>query len=291
MNLNQFGDLSKRVAISTGILFILFLLIFYAANPIVNGIVLMVVCLVAAIGIWEYAHLASSKGLKPALYLMVLVGVCEILAFYIAHRWIHSQELPVFIFAVGLGLFFLNRFQKSEEALIHVAVEFFGVVYVSVPLGYMMAILYPMPPATVAGGRWWLFYLILITKITDIGAYFIGRSWGKHRLAPRLSPKKTVEGAIAGFICAVLFSLAMAYFGNKFGGSTFPLTFEDALWLGMLIGIFGQVGDLAESLLKRDAVVKDSNRLPALGGVLDMIDSLIFTAPIVYFYLKWYSAT
>lgn len=291
MILNRFSDLSKRIGVSIAILVLLFILILYATHPVVEWVIVLIISLVTAIGIWEYAHLAGSKGLRPSSYLMILVGVCEIFAFFIARRWLHSQELPVFIFAVGLGLFFLNRFQKSEEALVHVAVEFFGVVYVSVPLGYMMSILYPMLPKAIEGGRWWLGYLILVTKITDIGAYFIGRSWGKHRLAPILSPKKTVEGAIGGFICAVLFSLAMAFLGRKFGGSTFFLKFEDALWLGILIGIFGQVGDLAESLLKRDAVVKDSNRLPALGGVLDMIDSLIFTAPIVYFYLKWYSTT
>ena len=81
----------------------------------------------------------------------------------------------------------------------------------------------------------------------------------------------------------------MVYIGREFAGKSFPLHPIDALFLGIVIGIFGQIGDLAESLLKRDAVVKDSNTLPGLGGVLDMLDSLIFTAPIVYFYLRWYS--
>jgi phosphatidate cytidylyltransferase len=138
-------------------------------------------------------------------------------------------------------------------------------------------------------GRWWLVYLLVVTKITDIGAYFIGRLWGKRRLAPVLSPKKTIEGAFGGFICAILGSLAMVYIGQEFAGKSFPLHPSDALWLGIVIGIFGQIGDLAESLLKRDAAAKDSNTLPGLGGILDMLDSLIFTAPIVYFYLRWYS--
>lgn len=211
------------------------------------------------------------------------------IAFFIAHKWFHTQELPVFVFAVGVGLFFLNRFRRSDGALIHVAVEFFGVAYIAIPLSYMLAILYPIATPVVEDGRWWIFYLILVTKITDIGAYFVGRIWGKHRLAPLLSPKKTVEGAIGGLVCTIALSLSMVYLGRTYAGDAFPLAWVDALWLGLLIGVFGQLGDLAESLLKRDAMVKDSNTIPGLGGVLDTLDSLIFTAPIVYFYLKGYS--
>jgi len=291
MKADQFSDLNKRAPMAIGILIVLVLLIIYAANPIVSVCIVALVCTLAAIGVWEYARLARSKGVKPAIYLMATVAVCEVIAFFIAHKWIHSPELPVFVAAVGVGLFFLNRFRESEEALLNVAVEFFGVAYIAIPLSYMLAILYPIGTTAVEDGRWWLVYLILVTKITDIGAYFIGRSFGKHRLAPVLSPKKTVEGAAGGLICTVLLSLLMVYVGRFFAGQSFPLRYLDALFLGILIGIFGQIGDLAESLLKRDAHVKDSSRMPGLGGVLDMLDSLIFTAPIVYFYLRWYPHT
>jgi phosphatidate cytidylyltransferase len=125
-----------------------------------------------------------------------------------------------------------------------------------------------------------------VTKITDVGAYFVGRLWGKTKLSPTLSPKKTVEGAAAGFISAVIASILIHFAGRQFFNSHFGLSFVESIWLGMLIGVFGQIGDLAESLLKRDAVVKDSNTLPGLGGVLDMVDSLLFTAPIVYFFIR-----
>ncbi len=288
MKSDQFSDLNKRTAMTVGILVVLILLIIYAANPIVSLCIVALVSAFAALGVWEYARLANSKGVQPALYLMITVAVCEVIAFFIAHKWIHSCELPVFVAAIGVCLFFLNRFRRSEEALINVAVEFFGVAYIAIPLSYMLAILYPIAPSSVEDGRWWLCYLIFVTKITDIGAYFVGRIWGKHRLAPVLSPNKTVEGAIGGLVCTILLSLLMVYLGRVFAGHAFPLKYLDALFLGILIGVFGQIGDLAESLLKRDAAVKDSSRMPGLGGVLDMIDSLIFTAPIVYFYLRWY---
>lgn len=291
MKLNQFTDLSRRFSVAIIVIFIMILLITFAYHPVVSVLVVATVSAMAAMGVWEYARLASSKGVKPAVFLMVIIAACEVVAFFIAHKWIHTQELPVFVFAIGLGLFFLNRFRKAEEALVNVAVDFFGVAYVAVPLSYMLAILYPIDPSPVIDGRWWLFYLIAVTKITDIGAYFIGRLFGRIALAPHLSPKKTVEGALGGLFCAVLFSLGMVLLGKIYAGNAFPLEYLDALWLGLLIGVFGQIGDLAESLLKRDAEVKDSNRIPGLGGVLDMIDSLIFTAPLVYFYLRWYTQT
>lgn len=289
MKRKQFADLSRRISVSTFVVTAVILLIAFAGNPWVALLIVLALSGLAAVGIWEYAQLASSKGLSPAKRIMIGVGVAEVFSFYIAHQWLKLPELPVFVFALGLGLFFLNRFRHTEDALLHVAVEFFGVAYIAVPLSYMLAILYPISAGVQQDGRWWLIYLLLVTKITDVGAYFFGRMWGRHRLAPVLSPKKTIEGAIAGFTCAVLVSLAMVYIGSEFAGASFPLKLWDALWLGILIGIFGQIGDLAESLLKRDAVVKDSNTLPGLGGILDMLDSLIFTAPIVYFYLTWYN--
>ena len=280
---NRFADLSKRFSISIGILFVLILIIVFAANPIVSVLLVAAVCAMAGVGVWAYAKMAMSKGVMPAIPLMVVVAVAEVLAFFIAHKWIHSPELPVLVFAAGVGLFFLNRFRKAEEALVNVAVEFFGVAYVAVPLSYMLAILYPIAPSTVADGRWWLFYLILVTKITDIGAYFGGNLLGKSKLAPEISPKKTVTGAICGFVSAVIFSFTFYLLSQVI--EPFHLTLVQSLWLGALLGILGQIGDLAESLLKRDANVKDSSHLPWFGGVLDLLDSLFFTIPIIYFFL------
>jgi len=123
-------------------------------------------------------------------------------------------------------------------------------------------------------------FLILVTKATDVGAYLIGKKFGKTLLIPRISPKKTKEGALGGLIFG---SVTALLFGKLLTG----MEYYHILFLGLLLSIIGQVGDLAESLFKRDFDVKDSSHsLPGLGGVLDVIDSLLFTAPIFYFYIK-----
>ncbi len=287
MTLARMADLNKRLMVSTVAILIIATLLVFSKNLLVITLLVVSVASLVAIGIWEYARFARAKGLRPALLAMMVVAVCEVFAFFSAHKLIIFPQSPAIILAAGAVIFFMMHFKDTSDALVHVAVEFFGVCYVAVPLSFLLAILYPIATdGTVLDGRWWLVYLIVVTKVTDAGAYFVGRLWGKHPLAPILSPNKTIEGAIAGFLCAVLCSLFMSFLGSQVAPDLLQLPFWDALWLGSLIGILGQIGDLAESLLKRDAVVKDSNALPGLGGVLDMVDSLLLTAPIVYFYLK-----
>ena len=121
--------------------------------------------------------------------------------------------------------------------------------------------------------------------MTDVGAYFVGKFLGKHKLS-KLSPNKTLEGAVMGLVTAIAVSVLMYYLGRKFAFENFSFTLFRSIWLGALIGVLGQAGDLAESLLKRDAKVKDSNQIPGLGGILDMLDSLLFTAPFTYFLIR-----
>lgn len=280
-------DLHKRLVVSSIAIAILAVLMIFSDHFIVKTILVLCVAAFAGIGVWEYAQFAKAKQLHPAMKAMIIVAICEVFAFFAAHKLIVFSQMPAIVLSVGALVFFLLHFKDVSNALVHVAVEFFGVCYVSVPLSFMLAILYPMSSTGMSwDGRWWLVYLILVTKITDVAAYFVGRLWGKVRLAPSLSPKKTVEGAIAGFVCAVICSVFMSFIGSLIDSPLFHLPMISAIILGMCIGLAGEIGDLAESLLKRDADVKDSNDLPGLGGILDMVDSLLLTAPIVYFYLK-----
>jgi phosphatidate cytidylyltransferase len=287
MTFKQLPDLKRRFAVSSiTVLVVSSLLAFYTFLPVTIVLVLCVAAL-AGIGVWEYARLAAAKNFDPSVKAMILISMAEVFAFFAAHKHVVTPEFPALVLVIGAIIFFLLHFKGTSDALANVAVEFFGVCYVSVPLSALLGILYPLShEGLVQDGRWWLVYLIVVTKITDVGAYFVGKLWGKRKLAPILSPKKTVEGAIAGFICAVGMSMFISYLGKTIAPAAFNLPLLEALFLGILIGVLAQVGDLAESLLKRDAVVKDSNTLPGLGGVLDMVDSLLLTAPIVYFYLK-----
>ncbi len=289
MKQKNLTDLNKRLKVSLSAIIVIAFLMVFSHHVIIKALLVLLVAGLAAIGIWEYVQLARAKSLKPALIPMIIIAVCEVVAFFLAHKLMVFSQMPAIVLSIGAALFFLVHFKETSNAIFHVAVEFFGVCYVSVPLSFMLAILYPISSEGVSwDGRVWLVYLILVTKVTDVGAYFVGRLWGKALLAPILSPKKTVEGAIAGFICAVgcsvLFSVASKFLFPEF----FQLPILAAVFLGSCIGIVGQIGDLAESLLKRDAEIKDSNALPGLGGVLDMVDSLLLTAPVVYFYLQFH---
>jgi phosphatidate cytidylyltransferase len=130
-------------------------------------------------------------------------------------------------------------------------------------------------------------YVIAIVWSCDTGAFLVGIAFGRHKLFPRVSPSKSIEGAVAGFLCAVGVAFAgYAWFARQEGGDIF-LTAPQALVLGALLGIAGQLGDLVESLLKRDARVKDaSSTIPGHGGVLDRFDSLLFSAPVAFYYLR-----
>lgn len=287
MKIKRMADLNRRLIVSSILGVIVASLIAFSTSPFVSLLLMLFVAALAGVGTWEYAQLAVAKGITPVTRWMVAAAVAEVTALYASLVFVDFPQLPILVLAVAMVLFFLLHFRDATDSLFTIAVEFFGVAYVAAPLSLMLGVLYPIAHQGIPQeGRWWLVYLILVTKITDVGAYFVGRLWGKHKLSPHLSPKKTVEGAIAGFISAVLASMLIHYAGRHFFDGNFGLLFGESIWLGMLIGIFGQIGDLAESLLKRDAVVKDSNTLPGLGGVLDMVDSLLFTTPIVYFFIR-----
>lgn len=283
----RLADLNRRLVVSIITIFFVFWLIAFSSQVWVSVLLVLTVAALSGVGVWEYAQLAIAKDLKPAVRLMILLGFVEVIAFFIAHKFSSFSLLPLLILLLGVLLFFLFHFKYKTNALINIAVESFGVAYVSIPLCFMLALLYPVTGHVLPqDGRWWLGYLIIVTKITDVSAYFVGKLWGRHRLAPVLSPKKTVEGAVAGFLCAAITSVLLSYVGLHFSRGVFQLGLFDAIWLGMTLGVLGQLGDLAESLLKRDAFVKDSNTLPGIGGVLDMLDSLLFTGPMIYLFLK-----
>ena len=129
----------------------------------------------------------------------------------------------------------MYNFSKIDDAIIHIATSFFGIVYILVPISLMVRILYP-ETITIhpINGRLWLAYLIIVTKITDVGGYFLGTGWGKSKIAPSISPGKTFVGSIGGFIFAMMMSILFYFISIVYPSSLFSLTIYEALILGTL---------------------------------------------------------
>jgi phosphatidate cytidylyltransferase len=186
-----------------------------------------------------------------------------------------------FLILFVLGLCLCQFFSRSNTAgILAISTTLFGLMYVPWLLNFIQKINF-FPGVD---GHYYLLYFVLITKFSDTGAYSIGSLIGRHKMIPRISPGKTWEG----FAGAILFStgaslLFVQFLGHKMRGMT-PL---HAVILGVILSISAVVGDLIESLFKREAGVKDSGRLfPGIGGILDLLDSLLFNAPIMYLYLR-----
>lgn len=277
-------DLGRRLFVSgISIAVLIFLLLFAYQSWIQYGLILAVAAL-AAIAMWEYEQFAKAKGGRMIFPALLAVTVLETVAFYISAHNPLLQVLPLAVFFAGVLILFALHLQEKDGAIVDLAVSTFGLFYIAVPMGMILGILYFPFVQDPQEGRWWLVYLLAVTKITDIGAYFAGSLWGRRKLAPRISPGKTVEGAAFGLVCALLASFIFHLLKDYYG---FRLGIYEWFFLGLALGVIGQFGDLSESLLKRDANKKDSNDLPGLGGVLDSVDSLLLNAPIVYLYLTY----
>jgi phosphatidate cytidylyltransferase len=175
---------------------------------------------------------------------------------------------------------------RDDAPLRTMAYTLFGLLYVLWLFNFITKIVYVVPraPSGAVMGQFYVLYLIAVTKFSDMGAYLTGSVIGRHQMIPHISPKKTWEG----FAGALFFSLLASWgllqlMPNKLSA----LNWTHATVLGLLLGFAAVIGDLAESIVKRSTGVKDSgNFLPGIGGALDLIDSLLFTAPLLFFYLR-----
>ncbi len=283
----NFVDLKNRLVLSSILVVLVGSLIYFAQNNIIQFLIFVSIAALAIVAIWEYLGMLKTKNIFLPFWLLAIVAAFFIFANYMAILHFSVSIASAMVVTAAFFAIFFYYFAKIEGALVNIPTCLFTVFYVVVPLGLMLRILYPASISSLfVDGRVWVAYLIIVTKITDVGAYFSGKMWGKSKLAPHLSPKKTLIGAVVGFFSAILVSLFFWWISSMTPMNLFHLTLLQAIILGGLIGVFSQLGDLAESLLKRDANVKDSNNIPGIGGVLDMLDSLLFTIPIVYLFLR-----
>ncbi len=188
-----------------------------------------------------------------------------------------TRSGEVLFLVVGCLFLFILQFSHKDnaDALVGISLTLFGILYISWFLSFLIKMRF------LENGDRWVAYLLAVTKAGDIGAYAVGSLFGKHTLIPHVSPKKSVEGMLGGWLASIAMSVALKPF--------LPLGWNltHLLILGFFIGMVGQIGDLSESLMKRFCQTKDSGALlPGIGGVLDGVDSVLFTAPIFYFHLR-----
>lgn len=265
---------SRFISSSLLIIFVIFTIFVFP-----NWFFCLVLTSMIALALYEFYSLVEQKGIPIFKYIGILIGITFPISIYNSFEPTKGWEL-VFIIAVVLLIFILQFTRReSNQAIVGVSTTTFGILYISWAFSFTMKLKLILD-TTLPSGSLLVAFLLLVTKSGDIGAYFVGTYFGKHSLIPRISPKKSVEGALGGFIFSVIVALL-----SKCYLPTMPV--RHLIILGCLLGILAQVGDLSESLIKRDCQVKDSGGLiPGLGGILDLIDSILFTAPTLYFYVK-----
>ncbi len=235
------------------------------------------VTLMIGLGLYEFFEMVGKKGIFVYRYFGIGMGVLLPVIIYLKYGGFVPDLEPFLIVIISLFVFILQFTRRdNSHALIGISITILGILYISWFFSFMIRLKY------LSGGAYLVSFLLLVTKSGDIGAYFIGNLIGRHNLIPRISPKKTVEGTIGGFIL----SIAVAFLSKGLLPSP---SLIDLVVLGALLGVLSQIGDLSESLVKRDCQVKDAaSYLPGLGGILDVIDSLLFTTPIFYFYVRMF---
>lgn len=239
----------------------------------------VLVALLILLGLREFYALMRSKGYEP----FAALGYFCALAIS-GYAWRQGVAVPLILTASLMAIMVRELMRRDmSHPLVHIGVTLFGIMYVGW-LGGHLVMLRELPGSQGAEsvlGAQMVFYTALVTWATDTGAYLAGVAFGRRPLLPRVSPKKTVEGAVGGLLGAMLVGWLCAK-----GFAVFMTPLAGAL-LGLVVGLSAQLGDLVESLLKRDAGTKDSAELiPGHGGILDRFDSLLFTVPVTYYYFR-----
>jgi phosphatidate cytidylyltransferase len=279
-----------------------------------------IVRFITTIALWSVALVIAFSGYELAFY--ALISVFGLIALWEFYGMLDHRSLPNFkvtgmicgtVMLVGsfyyfakigpaqsydfetavLLFFLLTVFARQmfarlrhDEPLQTMAYTLFGLLYVLWLFNFITKIVYVMPRSSSGAvtGQFYVLYLIAVTKFSDMGAYLTGSVIGRHLMIPHISAKKTWEGFFGALVFALLCSLALF---KLMPGHLSVLTWTHATILGLLLGFAAVIGDLAESIIKRSTGVKDSgNLLPGIGGALDLLDSLLFTAPLLFFYLR-----
>lgn len=228
---------------------------------------------------WEFVDLFQASGLRPARWLVVGGTVTLTLARF----YFPSFSLPALaLLTLGLLAFHLVAYERGRDSAGQdFSASLAGLVYIGWIGGYLLDL------RQMANGGWWVMFVLPCVWFADTGAYLLGAAYGKHKMAPRLSPKKSWEGFFAGALTSLLGGGFLAYTYSTWGPLHLPI------WLGALfglaVGLLTPLGDLGESMLKRQAGMKDSGKiLPGHGGAFDRIDSWLWGGVLGYFFVIWF---
>lgn len=234
----------------------------------------LIILLLILGGLYEFYYMVEKKGVQLFKSFGMLVGGIIPLSFYFSFNLKEGfQFLFIILFIFLLFLLELSK-KENHQPIFSISATIFGIFYISWCFSFFIKI------RQLPEGLLLVSFLIITAKSSDIGAYIFGKKFGKVLLLEKVSPKKTLEGATGGIFTGIFLGFLFSFFYIT------TLNFWEKFFMVILIPIIAELGDLFESLIKRDCEVKDSGKIfPGMGGVLDVIDSLIFVAPIFYFYL------
>jgi len=231
------------------------------------------IAVIAVGALYEFLILGQRKGYQLPLTICILVMLFIIAAFVLEPI---SVEMGVFLTLLIVPATYVFSRGALEEALPSSAIAIMATLYVGMLGGSLIRLRNDFPQSI---GPKLVFFLVLVVWLGDAGAYYVGKRFGRHLLSPRISPKKTIEGLIGGIAVSVLTAVVIHFTFFQ----AFPLV--HAIIAGIILSVAGVIGDLAESMWKRSAAVKDSGTLfPGHGGFLDRFDSVFYTTPILYVY-------
>lgn len=295
--------LNQRL-ISGGIFGGAFLLAVFFLPAFCAGPVMMAL---AGFALWEFYQLLAAAGVPSFRVIGTVTGMAWIgltaLGYLAADRlpaFLASGESELFLLALLVFVICIRIFpqRNNDQPLMTLACTVFGLLYVAFFLNFILKIVLEWDTPAWSDsigrtGRIYALFLVIVVKVTDIGAYFVGRAFGRHKMFPRISPAKSWEGLAGGLVSGTaiglviygLFRLPDAAGVMRFG--SIPMTWFHAGFLGLILAGVGVLGDLVESLLKRATSAKDSGTLiPGMGGLLDVLDSLLLGAPCLYYCLR-----
>lgn len=261
------------------ILVVIFLLPIGVATIMYGGFVFFVfMALIFGLAVWEFANLFQAGGYQPTGYLMVLgvVGV-GYLRYWAGFEYDHLALTIFILFSMGVHLAAYER--GRDQAATDFAITLAGFIYIGW-LGSYLVMIRNLPE-----GEWWLLVVLPATWLADSGGYFVGKKWGVSKMSPRLSPKKSWQGYIGGFVFSIVGMLFLASLYRQLGmDSQGSITNTRIIITAVVMSIFPTLGDLGESMIKRQVGVKDSGALlPGHGGVFDRVDSWLWAAAIGYY--------